>query len=126
MLIARPTIFSSIDPHKDLTVRAGRRILCAVVFVIRTYFRFCVRWRGLLVLPLLGVFVLPATAKPYGIAIRPMAGPFLNGVLPEVAPSISGNWSAVSAFPQLLFTNSVGLTPVPGTDQLCVWEREGR
>ena len=55
-----------------------------------------------------------------------MAGPFLNGVLPEVAPSISGNWSAVNAFPHLLFTNSVGLTSVPGTDQLCVWEREGR
>ncbi len=46
--------------------------------------------------------------------------------MPEVAPSISGNWSAIVAFPNLLFTNSVGLTSVPGTDQLCVWEREGR
>ena len=27
---------------------------------------------------------------------------------------------------QLLFTNAVGLAAVPGTDQLCVWEREGR
>jgi uncharacterized repeat protein (TIGR03806 family) len=32
----------------------------------------------------------------------------------------------VVAFPNLLFTNSVGLAAVPGTDQLCVWEREGR
>ena len=46
--------------------------------------------------------------------------------MPEVAPAISGNWSAVNAFPNLLFTNSVGLTSIPGTDQLCVWEREGR
>ena len=50
----------------------------------------------------------------------------MNGTLPEVAPVISGNWSAVEAFPRLLFTNAVGLAPVPGTDELCVWEREGR
>ncbi len=25
-----------------------------------------------------------------------------------------------------MFTNSVGLAPVPGSDQLAVWEREGR
>ena len=46
--------------------------------------------------------------------------------MPETAPGISGNWSAVVAFPNLLFTNAVGLTSVPGTDELCVWEREGR
>ncbi len=62
------------------------------------------------------------TASP---TARP-SGAFLNGVMPEVAPSISGNWSAVVAFTNLLFTNSVGLTSVPGTDELCVWEREGR
>lgn len=65
-------------------------------------------------------------AKPYGLTRRPAIGPFLNGLLPEVAPTISGNWSAVSAFPNLVFTNSVGLTAVPGTDELCVREREGR
>ena len=82
--------------------------------------------RALLVLALLGGFIFGAGAKPYGITARPSVGPFLNGVLPEIAPSISGNWSAVVAFTNLLFTNSVGLAPVPGTDQLCVWEREGR
>ena len=46
--------------------------------------------------------------------------------MPEIAPGISGNWSAVVAFTNLLFTNSVGITPIPHTDQLCVWEREGR
>ncbi|MGC9944216.1 MAG: PQQ-dependent sugar dehydrogenase [Verrucomicrobiota bacterium] len=56
----------------------------------------------------------------------PRTGPFLNGVLPEVAPAISGNWTAVVAFTNLLFTNSVGLTHVPNSDLLCVWEREGR
>jgi uncharacterized repeat protein (TIGR03806 family) len=85
---------------------------------------------------LLGSCFLSADAKPvisekfYGLTNRPCVGAFLNGVIPEVAPSISGNWSAVVAFTNLLFTNSVGITFVPdstsGSNQLCVWEREGR
>ncbi len=81
---------------------------------------------------LLIFFVCTAAAKPvvvekdYGLTNRPVVGAFLNGTMPEIAPSISGNWSAVNAFTNLLFTNSVGLAPVPGTDELCVWEREGR
>jgi uncharacterized repeat protein (TIGR03806 family) len=78
------------------------------------------------VLALIGTFIFRGNAKPYGVDSRPEVGPFVNGAMPEVAPAISGNWSAVAAFPNLLFTNSVGLTSVPGTDQLCVWEREGR
>jgi uncharacterized repeat protein (TIGR03806 family) len=65
-------------------------------------------------------------ANPYGLNSRPPIGAFLNGTMPETAPGISGDWSAVPAFPNLLFTNAVGLTFVPGTDKLCVWEREGR
>ncbi len=85
---------------------------------------------GLVLLP--GLFASSLLAKPtvesrpHGLSVRPGTGPFLNGTLPEVAPAISGNWSAVVAFPQLKFTNAVGLTAVPGTDRLCVWEREGR
>ncbi len=82
--------------------------------------------RWFLVCLLLGGFVLSASAKPYGLTARPEVGAFLNGSMPEVAPNISGNWSAVVAFTNLVFTNSVGLTSVPGTDELCVWEREGR
>lgn len=63
---------------------------------------------------------------PPALTNRPAIGPFLNGLLPEVAPTISGNWRAVNAFPHLRFTNSVGLAAIPGTDELCVWEREGR
>jgi uncharacterized repeat protein (TIGR03806 family) len=79
-----------------------------------------------LVLLLLAGIVPFAHAAPYGLDSRPSIGPFLNGTMPETAPAISGNWSAVPAFPNLLFTNAVGLTYVPGTDELCVWEREGR
>jgi uncharacterized repeat protein (TIGR03806 family) len=68
----------------------------------------------------------PASGISYGLKSRPPIGVFLNGTMPETAPAISGDWSAVAAFPHLLFTNSVGLTFVPGTDELCVWEREGR
>ena len=82
----------------------------------------------------MGSFFLSANAKPvavggeksFGLTNRPAIGAFLNGVMPEVAPNISGNWSAVVAFTNLLFTNSVGLTHVPDSNQLCVWEREGR
>ena len=73
-----------------------------------------------------GCFSFSANARPYGLNSRPPIGAFLNGTMPETAPGISGNWSAVVAFTNLLFTNSVGLTFVPGTDELCVWEREGR
>jgi len=86
----------------------------------------------LLSLVLLGSLFFSAEAKPivlekpYGLTNRPCIGAFLNGVMPEVAPSISGNWTAVNAFTNLVFTNSVGLASIPGTDELCVWEREGR
>ncbi|MDX1951995.1 MAG: PA14 domain-containing protein [Verrucomicrobiota bacterium] len=43
-----------------------------------------------------------------------------------MAPTFSGNWSAVVAFPNLTFLNAMGLIPVPGTTNLAVWEREGR
>jgi glucose/arabinose dehydrogenase/regulation of enolase protein 1 (concanavalin A-like superfamily) len=46
--------------------------------------------------------------------------------MPESAPLFSGNWSAVVAFPNLTFLNSMGLVPMPGTSNLVVWEREGR
>lgn len=97
-----------------------------VFSVKRMYFLLFARYRAFFVLVLLASFISSADAKQYGIAVRPDARPFLNGVLPEVAPAISGNWSAVVAFTNLLFTNSVGLTAMPGTGQLCVWEREGR
>jgi uncharacterized repeat protein (TIGR03806 family) len=86
----------------------------------------------ILSLALSGSFFLSAGAKPaaaeksYGLTNRPAIGAFLNGAMPEIAPAISGNWSAVVAFTNLVFTNALGLAPIPGSDQLCVWEREGR
>ncbi|HEX4119321.1 MAG TPA: PQQ-dependent sugar dehydrogenase [Verrucomicrobiae bacterium] len=74
----------------------------------------------------LASLVVAANAKPYGMHSRAQVEPFLNGAMPEIAPSISGNWSAVPAFTNLLFTNAVGLCAVPGSHRLCVWEREGR
>ena len=87
---------------------------------------FVKKFQGLLTIALSGGFLLNLNAAPYGLTSRPAVGPFLNGAMPETAPGISGNWSAVVAFPNLMFTNSVGLTAVPNSDQLCVWEREGR
>ena len=103
--------------------------------VKKLFLKFHAHRQGLLVLALLGSLVFSASAKinlpvvsqkNFGLTNRPTVGAFLNGVMPEVAPGISGNWSAVVAFTNLLFTNSVGLTHVPDSNQLCVWEREGR
>lgn len=80
----------------------------------------------ILIFALLGGFIFSVNAKPYGLGSRPQIGAFLNGVMPETAPAISGNWSTVVAFPNLLFTNAVGLAAVPDSNELCVWEREGR
>jgi uncharacterized repeat protein (TIGR03806 family) len=99
------------------------RNLVHVPVVIKTLLK---NRQGLLALALLGGFIISTAAKPYGLTNRPPVGAFLNGTMPEVAPDISGNWSAVVAFTNLVFTNSTGLASVPGTDKLCVWEREGR
>ncbi len=95
-------------------------------FVKRTFFNLHASGKTLFAFAFLGCLVFSARARPYALAVRPSVGAFLNGAMPETAPGISGNWSAVVAFPNLLFTNAVGLTFVPGTDELCVWEREGR
>ena len=78
-----------------------------------------------------GVGLLLATisicpAQPYGLVSRPAVGPFLNNVMPETAPVVPPNWAVVPAFPNLYFTNLLGVLPVPGTNLLCAWEREGR
>jgi uncharacterized repeat protein (TIGR03806 family) len=95
-------------------------------FVKRVFFNLRASGRLLFAFAFSGCFVFSAAAKPYGLTARPPIGAFLDGTMPETAPGISGNWSAVVAFTNLLFTNAVGLTSVPGTDELCVWEREGR
>lgn len=68
----------------------------------------------------------PAPAQSYGLTGRPDVGAYFDGVFPPEPPVISSDWTTVLAFPNLVFDNPVGLTAVPGTDQLIVWEREGR
>src|SRR3989442_14700141 len=46
--------------------------------------------------------------------------------MPEAAPVISGNWSVVVAFTNLMFTNALGIAAVPGTTKLVGWARQGR
>ncbi len=69
---------------------------------------------------------LKVHGQPYGLAERPAVGPFLNNTMPEQSPAVSGDWSAVPAYPFVVFTNTVGVLPIPGMDRLVVWEREGR
>jgi uncharacterized repeat protein (TIGR03806 family) len=65
-------------------------------------------------------------AQAFGLTVRPLIGPFLNDVMPEAAPLLSANWTVVPAYTNLVFTNALGFTSVPGTNLNCVWEREGR
>ncbi len=77
------------------------------------------------ILTLCAFLPIPARAQPFGLDHRATVGPFLDHRLPSSGPS--PGWTPVIAFPGLLFTNAVGLVPVPGTTNvLCVWEREGR
>ncbi|MES2439015.1 MAG: Ig-like domain-containing protein [Verrucomicrobiota bacterium] len=67
-----------------------------------------------------------SSAQGYGLTSRPSVGPYLDGVMPTTPPVVATNWSTVVAFPNLTFVNALGLLPIPGTNKLIVWEREGR
>jgi uncharacterized repeat protein (TIGR03806 family) len=65
-------------------------------------------------------------APPYGLESRPAFAPYNNGQLVETAPVVTGSWSTVIAYPNLPFLDALGVLPMPGSNQLVVWEREGR
>lgn len=84
-----------------------------------------------LVLPSLAALILavlcaPAQGQTYGLAQRPTVGAYFDNKFPPEPPPVPANWSTVEAFPGLSFLNPVGLAPVPGTNKLVVWEREGK
>ena len=73
------------------------------------------------------LFLSPRShAQAYGLTERPDVDAFFDGTFPQEAPSIPASWSTVEAFPNLSFVCPVGLTAIPGTNRLIVWEREGR
>ncbi len=67
-----------------------------------------------------------ASAQDYGLATRPSVGAFLDGTMPATPPALTSTWTPVVAFPNLHFDNAMGMLPMPGTNNLVVWEREGR
>jgi len=80
---------------------------------------------------LLAVLLLNAGAgAQYGLPSRPPFAAYQNGVLPTSAPTFSGSWSAVPAFPNVTLINALGVTELPGqpanTRRMVAWEREGR
>lgn len=74
--------------------------------------------------------VVSLYAQPYGLTSRPAFDAFHGGVLPPTAPTFSGSWSAVPAFPDVTFINALGICELPGQPsnarRMVVWEREGR
>ncbi len=67
-----------------------------------------------------------AAGQSYGLSQRPTVGAYYDNAFPPEPPPVPANWTAVEAFPGLSFLNPVGLAPVPGTNKLVVWEREGK
>ncbi|MBU6303741.1 MAG: PQQ-dependent sugar dehydrogenase [Verrucomicrobia bacterium] len=67
-----------------------------------------------------------AAQRNFGISKRPDFKAYQGNVFPKEAPILAGAWSVQPAFPGLSFQNPMGLTAVPGTNDLLVWEREGR
>ena len=82
------------------------------------------------VLAALGVTVAGALALPAlrtnGLVKRPAFTAYSDGALPKTAPILAGDWSVRPAFPSLVFQNPMGLCAIPGTNDLLVWEREGK
>ena len=76
------------------------------------------------------VLVTAAMAVPAlrsnGLLKRPAFTAYNDGTLPKTAPILAGDWSVRPAFPALTFQNPLGLSPIPGTNDLLVWEREGK
>jgi len=68
-------------------------------------------------------------AQQYGLTSRPSFTAY-HGTLPATAPTFSGSWSTVEAFPSITFLNALGITELPGqasnNRRMVVWEREGR
>jgi len=78
------------------------------------------------------IFLLrgPADAQQYGLAARPAFSAYHGGVLPTSAPTFSGSWSAVPAFPNVTLVNALGVAELPGqaanARRMVAWEREGK
>ncbi len=82
-------------------------------------------------LGLLGLLLTSAAeAQQYGLASRPAFGAYHGGALPTSAPTFSGSWSAVPAFPNVTLVNALGVTELPGQPgnarRMVAWEREGK
>jgi glucose/arabinose dehydrogenase/mono/diheme cytochrome c family protein len=75
---------------------------------------------------LISGFPSNVSAQAYGLAERPDVDTYYDGVFPQQEPVVASDWSTVLAFPNLAFLNPVGLTAIPGTNKLIVWEREGK
>ncbi len=65
-------------------------------------------------------------AQQSGLNSPVAIGPYLNGVLPPVAPGTSTGWNAVNAFPNLTFVDPLWLTPVPGSSDLLLVGKNGQ
>ena len=64
-------------------------------------------------------------ADPYGLASRAAFSAYNGNKLPINAQPVSGTWSTTVAYPSLTFLNPLGVLPMPGTNKLVVWGREG-
>lgn len=68
----------------------------------------------------------PVNSQTAGLDAPVAIGPYLNNVLPAVAPGSSTGWDTENAFPNLTFVDPLWLTPVPGTGDLLLVGKDGQ
>jgi uncharacterized repeat protein (TIGR03806 family) len=73
------------------------------------------------------LMVVLHSPSPRGAELTKPAGEaFMGGRFPSKAPAIPTDFELEIAFTNLTFQNPMGVTPMPGSDRLVVWEREGK
>src|SRR5687767_5957295 len=62
---------------------------------------------------------------PFGAGGLPPIRPYLGGRLPAADPRAAGRYALVDAFPRLILKDLLGMVPVPRSDRLVIFNRQG-
>jgi uncharacterized repeat protein (TIGR03806 family) len=86
-------------------------------------------WKATLLVATVASVILSSNSTfsgPNAVLTKPVGGAFMDGRLPSSAPVIPSDFEVRIAFTNLTFQNPMGIVPVPGSNRLAVWEREGK
>ena len=91
------------------------------------YFPPSTRVRALATSLAAGWFAISAVlAGPSGLDQPQAIGPFMNNLLPHVAPTGTSEWTVQETYSGININLPMCIRPFPGTNQLSAWRRMGR